>query len=59
MVKTILNKTFFGTELPIIQTPMAVAVGVDDFTPLWCGENISSCSEIPAAELTRLLVTEL
>ena len=37
----------------------AEAVGVDDFTPLWCGENISGCSEIPAAELTRLLVTEL
>ncbi|MEO1838123.1 MAG: 2-nitropropane dioxygenase, partial [Candidatus Lambdaproteobacteria bacterium] len=37
----------------------AEAVGVDDFTPLWCGENISGCSEISAAELTRLLVTEL
>jgi nitronate monooxygenase len=37
----------------------AEAVGVEDLTPLWCGENISGCIEIPAAELTRLQVTEL
>ncbi len=29
--------------------------GVDDFSPLWCGQNFSGCQDIPAAELTRKL----
>ena len=33
----------------------AESAGLDDFTPLWCGQNASGCKEIPAAELTRNL----
>jgi len=35
----------------------ATAEGRGDggFSPLWCGENASGCSEIPAGELTRAL----
>jgi nitronate monooxygenase len=29
--------------------------GSPDFSPLWCGQNISGCKEIPAADLTREL----
>lgn len=28
---------------------------LDDFSPLWCGQNASGCKEIPAAELTHKL----
>jgi nitronate monooxygenase len=35
----------------------AEALGSDDFTPLWCGQNASGCQEIPAAELTHLLAS--
>jgi len=31
--------------------------GSSDFSPLWCGQNASGCRAIPAAELTRQLVT--
>ncbi|HNA66292.1 MAG TPA: nitronate monooxygenase [Rhodocyclaceae bacterium] len=34
----------------------AEALGSGDFSPLWCGENVSGCREIPAAELTRALI---
>ena len=37
----------------------AEAEGRDDFTPLWCGQNAKGCKEIPAAELTRMLASEL
>jgi nitronate monooxygenase len=35
----------------------AEAQGSGDFSPLWCGQNASGCREIPAAQLTRELVT--
>jgi nitronate monooxygenase len=31
----------------------AESMGLDDFSPLWSGENASGCAEIPAGELTR------
>jgi nitronate monooxygenase len=31
--------------------------GSADFSPLWAGQNVSGCRPIPAAELTRQLVT--
>jgi nitronate monooxygenase len=33
--------------------------GSSDFSPLWCGQNVSGCKEIPAAELTRELAADL
>ena len=36
----------------------AESVGSGDFSPLWAGQNVSGCKEIPAAELTRELVRE-
>jgi nitronate monooxygenase len=27
----------------------------DGFSPLWCGQNASGCTELPAGELTRAL----
>lgn len=33
----------------------AESLGIDDFSPLWCGQNASGCREIPAAALTRAL----
>lgn len=33
----------------------AEGLGSGDFSPLWAGQNVSGCSEIPAAELTRKL----
>lgn len=35
----------------------AELLGRDDFSTLWSGQNASGCREIPAAELTRRLVT--
>jgi nitronate monooxygenase len=37
----------------------AEALGLDDFSPLWSGQNPSGCKEIPAAELTRELMSLL
>lgn len=37
----------------------AEASGSGDFSPLWSGQNASGCKEIPAAELTRALASEL
>jgi nitronate monooxygenase len=34
----------------------AEAAGAGDFSPLWCGQNSTGCSEIPAADLTRRLM---
>ena len=31
--------------------------GSGDFSPLWAGQNVSGCKEVPAAELTRELAT--
>ncbi len=33
--------------------------GSGDFSPLWCGENVSGCQEISAARLTLDLVVDL
>ena len=33
----------------------AEALGRDDFTSMWAGQNASSCREVPAADLTREL----
>lgn len=33
----------------------AERAGVDDFTPLWAGQNAAGCREMPAAALTREL----
>lgn len=37
----------------------AEALGRDDFTPLWCGQNASGCRAIPAAQLTQALAAGL
>lgn len=37
----------------------AEAQGSGDFSPLWSGQNPTGCREIPAARLTRELVSEL
>ncbi|MBL8483629.1 MAG: nitronate monooxygenase [Rhodocyclaceae bacterium] len=34
----------------------AEAAGCGDFSPLWAGQNLSGCKEIPAAQLTRALM---
>ncbi len=33
----------------------AESKGSGDFSPLWCGQNVRGCKEIPAAQLTREL----
>ncbi len=33
----------------------AESAGKGDFSPMWCGQNVNGCREIPAAELTRAL----
>ena len=37
----------------------AERAGSGDFSPLWAGQNISGCKEIPAADLTRQLAAGL
>jgi len=37
----------------------AESLGLGDFSPLWAGENVSGCKEIPAADLTRELAAGL
>lgn len=37
----------------------AEAQGSGDFSPLWSGQNASACKEIPAADLTRELLSGL
>ena len=34
----------------------AERMGSGEFSPLWAGQNVSGCKEIPAAALTRELV---
>jgi nitronate monooxygenase len=33
----------------------AESLGSGDFSPLWCGQNVSGCREIPAAQLLKAL----
>lgn len=33
--------------------------GLGDFSPLWAGQNVSGCQDIPAADLTRALTGEV
>lgn len=35
----------------------AESMGSDDFSPLWAGQNVSGCKEVPAAVLTRELAS--
>jgi nitronate monooxygenase len=44
-----------GTALAPLRAK-AEAQGRGDFSPLWAGQNVSGCREIPAAELTRQLM---
>ncbi|MGH8545910.1 MAG: NAD(P)H-dependent flavin oxidoreductase [Gammaproteobacteria bacterium] len=37
----------------------AESYGSGDFSPLWAGQNVSGCKEIPAADLTRELAANL
>jgi nitronate monooxygenase len=37
----------------------AERLGRGDFSPLWCGQNVSGCREIGAAELTQVLAAEV
>lgn len=37
----------------------AEALGRGDFSPLWAGQNVSGCQAIPAAALTRALVSRV
>ena len=57
-----------GTAIPAF--PLAIGAiaplrakaenqGSGDFSPLWSGQNASGCKEVPAADLTRELATDL
>jgi nitronate monooxygenase len=37
----------------------AESIGRSDFSPLWAGQNVTGCKEIPAADLTRELAALL
>ncbi len=37
----------------------AESMGSGEFSPLWAGQNVSGCREVPAAELTRALAARL
>jgi nitronate monooxygenase len=37
----------------------AEARGSGDFSPLWAGQNVSGCREVPAAQLTRELIADI
>jgi len=37
----------------------AEAMGSGDFSPLWSGQNVAGCCEIPAAQLTRELCSQV
>lgn len=55
------NATAFPTAAGPVSLLRAAAEarGSGDFTPLWCGQNVTGCAEIPAAELLRQLVATL
>ena len=42
----------FGPAMGALRA-RAEARGSSDFSPLWAGQNVGGCREIPAAELTR------
>lgn len=46
-----------GAVAPLKQK--AEAQGLSDFTALWVGEGFAMCREVPAFQLTRLLMTEV
>ncbi|HXP65382.1 MAG TPA: nitronate monooxygenase [Steroidobacteraceae bacterium] len=46
-----------GAIAPLRQK--AESEGLGDFSPLWAGQNVSGCREIPAAALTRSLCPDL
>ena len=37
----------------------AERAGNNDFSPLWAGQNVTGCKEIPAADLTRELASRI
>jgi len=37
----------------------AEAIGSNDFTSLWCGQNATGCREIATADLLQILVSDL
>ena len=37
----------------------AESLGSGDFSPLWSGQNVSGCKDIPAAQLTRELAADI
>ncbi len=43
----------FTAVLPL--AAKAAKEGRDDFSPMWAGQNVSGCKEVPAAELTAAL----
>lgn len=48
---------YAANEVSVLRQ-LAEKQGLDDFSPLWCGQNPSGCIEISAAELTLLLACE-
>jgi nitronate monooxygenase len=32
--------------------------GRSDFLPMWAGQNVSGCKEVPAAQLTEMLAAD-
>jgi nitronate monooxygenase len=44
----------FGAILPLASR--AAKDGNPDFVPMWAGQNVSGCRELPAAQITRALV---
>jgi nitronate monooxygenase len=63
MIRELGAMTPGAPEFPLAATAVtplrskAESQGRGDFSPLWCGQNASGCREIPAAELTRSLVS--
>lgn len=37
----------------------AESLGSGDFSPLWAGQNVSGCKEIPAGILTQALASQI
>ena len=54
-VGTIVNAGISATAAIAPLRATAEARGSGDFSPLWAGQNVTGCREIPAAELTRQL----
>jgi nitronate monooxygenase len=45
-----------ATAMSVLRSK-AESLGLNDFSPMWCGQNASGCSSIPAAVLTHLLAS--